>query len=178
MIGGIKRQNRLAGVIGLCTHSGDFIMLDNTYILSENPIKNRSRNHWFAMSKLDVTKDGDDEIVLCSMEGMTYIIDKQRDIVSFNFNNSVAAFCAGYYGVNGKSSPCFCYVTLSGKIHLYYDVWIDAMKVKCVHTALISKIKERPECHYLLDLFKTPNGDVDHEKLQNLIKNIHRLKKT
>lgn len=127
------------------------------------------------MSKLDVTNDGNDEIVLCSMDGMTYIIDKERDIVGYNFNEHVAAFCAGYYGTNGVDSPCFCYVTLSGKLFLYYDVWIETMKVKCVHTALIKKIKQRPELHYLLDLFKLPNGDVDHEKLQNLLKNINAL---
>lgn len=131
------------------------------------------------MSKLDVTKDGDDEIVLCSMDGMTYIIDKNRDIVSYNFNEYVAAFCAGYYGINGDvnkyASPCVCYVTLSGKIYLYYDLWIDTMKVKCVHTALIKKIKQKPELHYLLDLFKQSNGDIDHQKLQNLLKNINKL---
>jgi hypothetical protein len=123
------------------------------------------------MSKVDVTGDGDDEVVLCDLNGMTYIIDKERNVVSYNFNENVAAFCAGYYGTNGKRSPCLCYVTLSGKIHLYYDVWIDAIKVRCVHAALIEKINAKPELHYILDLFKEDAGEIDHEKLQNFVKN-------
>ena len=110
------------------------------------------------------------EIVLCDLNGMTYIIDKERNIVSYNFNENVAAFCAGYYGNKGRSTPCLCYVTLSGKIHLYYDVWIDAIKVRCVHAALIEKIKRKPELHYLLELLRGESGEVDHEKLQSLVK--------
>ena len=180
---GIKRQNENTGVIGLCTHDGNFVILDNTYspkhhTQQHNQVKKHSRNNWFAISKLDVTRDGDDEIVLCDLNGMTYIIDKQRNIVSYNFNENVAAFCAGIYGTGGGSggkrggaTPCLCYVTLSGKIHLYYDVYIDAIQVRCVHAALIEKISEKPELHYLLDLFKgQENGEVNHEKLQTLVK--------
>eukprot|EP00111_Clytia_hemisphaerica_P006848 TCONS_00019798-protein len=170
IIGGIRRQKGATGVIGLATHDGYFIILDNTYFSGQNPVKNSSKNNWFAMSKVDVTNDGDDEIVLCDLNGMTYIIDKERNIVSYNFNENVAAFCAGYYGNKGRSTPCLCYVTLSGKIHLYYDVWIDAIKVRCVHAALIEKIKRKPELHYLLELLRGESGEVDHEKLQSLVK--------
>ena len=110
---------------------------------------------------------------------MTYIIDKERNVVSYNFNESVAAFCAGFYGTgcSGRATPCLCYVTLSGKIHLYYDVFIDAIQVRCVHAALIEKITEKPELHYLLDLLKgRDNGEVDHEKLQTLVKHSCSLK--
>jgi len=161
----------VTGVLGLCTRDGSFIILENTDSSSRNPVKNSSKNFWFAMSKVDVTGDGDDEVVLCDLNGMTYIIDKERNVVSYNFNENVAAFCAGYYGTNGKRSPCLCYVTLSGKIHLYYDVWIDAIKVRCVHAALIEKINAKPELHYILDLFKEDAGEIDHEKLQNFVKN-------
>ena len=178
-------------MIGLCTHDGNYVILDNTCCAKNqsqynqqqhNPVKKHSRNNWFAISKLDVTRDGDDEIVLCDLNGMTYIIDKQRNIVSYNFNENVAAFCAGFYGTGGSggrrggATPCLCYVTLSGKIHLYYDVYIDAIQVRCVHAVLIEKIKEKPELHYLLDLFKGRNGEVDHEKLQTLVKHSSSLK--
>lgn len=171
IIGGIKRQNKVTGVIGLCTHDGNFILLDNTYFSGKNPVKNSSKNHWFSMSKVDITDDGDDEIILCDLNGMTYIIDKERNVVSYNFNENIAAFCAGFYG----NSPCLCYVTLSGKLHLYYDVWIDAVKVRCVHAALIEKIKDRPELHYILELFKSRNDEIDHVKLQNFVKNAWTL---
>lgn len=165
-------------MIGLCTQDGNFITLDNTasgldVTTSMNPVKNHSPHRWFSMSKLDITNDGDDEIVLCAMNGMTYIIDKKRDIVSFNFNESVAAFTAGYYGLeHTTSAPCLCYVTLSGKIFLYYNVWINTMKVKCVHGALIEKIQQREDLKYILDMFKLPNGEIDHQKIQNVVKHL------
>lgn len=178
IVGGIKRQEDITGVIGLCTQDGNFITLDNTASgldvpTSMNPVKNHSPHRWFSMSKLDITNDGDDEIVLCAMNGMTYIIDKKRDIVSFNFNESVAAFTAGYYGLeHTTSAPCLCYVTLSGKIFLYYNVWINTMKVKCVHGALIEKIQQREDLKYILDTFKLPNGEIDHQKIQNVVKHL------
>jgi len=173
IIGGIKRNGKETGVLGLCTQDGHFMVLDNSMSCSLNPLKNISNHRWFGMSKIDATNNGNDEIVLCSMNGMTYIIDKERDIVSFNFNENVASFCAGNYGISEtKSSPTLCYVTLSGRIYIYYNVWISAMKVKCVHGALIDKIQEREDLHYILEMFKLPNGEIDHQKIQGLVKNI------
>ena len=37
-------------------------------------------------------------LLLLLLNGMTYMIDKIGNIVSYNFNENVAAFCAGPYG--------------------------------------------------------------------------------
>lgn len=173
IIGGIKRENEISGVLGLCTHDGNFMMLDDARNCNSNPVRNTSEERWFTMLSVDLTNNGNEEVVLCSLSGMTYIIDKEHNILSYNFNENVSAFCAGNFGVSEQtSSPCLCYVTLTGKIFLYYNVWIDAMKVKCVHGALIEKLKQREDLHYILDMFKQSNGDIDHQKIQNLLKDI------
>jgi len=176
IIGGVKRDGVSGGVIGLCTLDGNFMILDDTSVVVVCPKQDwvPSEHRWFSMAKFDVTNDGDDEIVLCSMNGMTYMIDKIRNIVSYNFNENVAAFCAGPYGpteTNNVSNNCLCYVTLSGKIHIYYNVWISAMKVKCVHGAIIEKLKQSEDLKHILDGLKLPTGEIDHKKIQILVKN-------
>jgi len=176
VIGGIKRGHEQSCVIGLSTLDGNFMILEDPSVNTLHPKKNwfQSEHRWFSMSKFDVTNDGDDEIILASMNGMTYMIDKDRNIVSYNFNENIAAFCAGGYGPiepNNTSNNCLCYVTLNGKIHVYYNVWISAMKVKCVHGAIIEKLKHSEDLKYILDGLKLPSGDIDHKKIQMLVKN-------
>ncbi|XP_065652250.1 KICSTOR complex protein ITFG2 isoform X2 [Hydra vulgaris] len=173
VIGGIKRQGNTSGVLAICTEDGYFAILDNSVQSNKHTVKRRSQHQWLTMSKLDVTRNGDEEVILCATSGVTYVIDKFRDIVCFEFSENVAAFCAGSYATDVNiSKPCFCYVTLSGRIFLYYDVLVDTMKVKCVHEALINKIQQKPELAYLLDSLKLPNGEIDHNKVQNLVKNL------
>ena len=173
IIGGIKRQGNTSGVLAICTEDGYFAILDNSVHCNKHTAKTRSQHQWLAMSKVDVTRNGDEEVILCASNGVTYVIDKLRDIVSFEFSENVAAFCAGNYATDtNASTPCFCYVTFSGRIFLYYDVHIDTMKVKCVHEALINKIQQKPELKYLLDALRLPNGEIDHNKVQNLVKSL------
>jgi hypothetical protein len=49
----------------------------------------------FALHLLDVNRDGEDEIIACGWDGMTYIIDQAQNMVKFKFEENVAAFCAG-----------------------------------------------------------------------------------
>ncbi len=39
--------------------------------------------------------DGTEEVVACSSDGHTYIVNLNRDVVRFHFDDNVAAFCAG-----------------------------------------------------------------------------------
>ena len=174
VIGGIRRQNEATGILGLCTHSGAFMVLDS-YANSE-VLKNRTEHRWFAMSKIDVTRDGDDEIVICSMDGMTNIIDKEHEILSFNFKDTVAAFCAGNYAFQGDNVPCLCYVTLNGRIHMYHRVFVESMKVQCVHGALMKKLNTRAEYSHVLEALRLPSGEIDHLKIQKLVKQIWSAK--
>lgn len=39
--------------------------------------------------------DGREEVVACAWDGQTYIIDHNRSVVRFQFDENVNAFCAG-----------------------------------------------------------------------------------
>ena len=39
--------------------------------------------------------DGREEVVACAWDGQTYIIDHNRTVVRFQFDENVNAFCAG-----------------------------------------------------------------------------------
>lgn len=42
-----------------------------------------------------VQGDGREEVVACAWDGQTYIIDHNRTVVRFQFDENVNAFCAG-----------------------------------------------------------------------------------
>uniref|UniRef100_A0A3Q2D4L1 Integrin alpha FG-GAP repeat containing 2 n=1 Tax=Cyprinodon variegatus TaxID=28743 RepID=A0A3Q2D4L1_CYPVA len=96
----------------------------------------------FALQKLDVTGDGREEVVACAWDGQTYIIDHNRTVVRFQFDENVNAFCAGQYTCkDGKNSPCLVYVSFNQKIYIYWNVELDRME----STNLLRVLEERPE---------------------------------
>uniref|UniRef100_H2MPN1 Integrin alpha FG-GAP repeat containing 2 n=1 Tax=Oryzias latipes TaxID=8090 RepID=H2MPN1_ORYLA len=83
----------------------------------------------FALQKLDVTGDGREEVVACAWDGQTYIIDHNRTVVRFQFEENVNAFCAGQYTCKeGKNSPCLVYVSFNQKIYIYWKVELERME--------------------------------------------------
>lgn len=118
-----RRQKYLA----LCTQDGHLIFM------------NDNKQHWlvrvepgnyglFAMSKLDITQDGDEKIALCSWNGNTYIIDHRKNMVQFKFNENVLAFCAGMYAFSpGKNLPALVYVTSSNRIVIYHNARLSSV---------------------------------------------------
>nr|CAD7397699.1 unnamed protein product [Timema poppensis] len=83
----------------------------------------------FALTKLDVTGDGTEEIVACSWDGQTYILDQEKRSVRFQLEESVRSFCSGYYALDPskEAAPCFIYTTFSNKIYMYYNVKLPNM---------------------------------------------------
>jgi hypothetical protein len=65
-----------------------------------------------------MTGDGRDEIVACSWDGQTYILDQEKCSVRFQLEESVVSFCSGYYTLQpGQPSvPCLVYTTFSNKV--------------------------------------------------------------
>ncbi len=54
----------------------------------------------FALALVDVTGDGNDEVVACAWDGMTYFVDsKDQNLVKFKFGQAVSAFTAGLYSL-------------------------------------------------------------------------------
>jgi len=72
----------------------------------------------FALTKLDITGDGRDEIVACSWDGHTYILDQEKCSVCFHLEESVMSFCSGYYTLQPGHPPvpCLVYTTFTNKV--------------------------------------------------------------
>ena len=84
----------------------------------------------FAVSKLSLTGAARDDIVACSWDGMTFILDQQKNVSCFEFPERVCAFTAGEFALRpGQNVPCFFYVTFSDQIFVYYNVRFHSTSV-------------------------------------------------
>ena len=78
-------------------------------------------HHISALDRLDVTGDGADEIIACSWDGQTYILDQQRNSVRFQFEEPVRAFCSGMYSVTPNSTtPSLVYNNFFNKVTFFF----------------------------------------------------------
>uniref|UniRef100_A0A674N4L5 Integrin alpha FG-GAP repeat containing 2 n=1 Tax=Takifugu rubripes TaxID=31033 RepID=A0A674N4L5_TAKRU len=88
---GSKEESATCGLFALCTLDGTLKLMDS----SEQLLWSVQVDHQlFALQKLDVTGDGREEVVACAWDGQTYIIDHNRSVVRFQFDENVNAFCA------------------------------------------------------------------------------------
>lgn len=82
---------------------------------------------FFTVGKLKVLADGCDSVVVCSWDGLTYIVDHDKSFVRFQFEENVCAFCAGYYGTSTNTS-CLVYTTFSNRILIYHSIELHSMR--------------------------------------------------
>ncbi|XP_062339413.1 KICSTOR complex protein ITFG2 isoform X1 [Osmerus eperlanus] len=136
---GSKGDSSKFGLFALCTLDGTLKLMDS----SEQLMWSVQVDHQlFALQKLDVTGDGSEEVVACAWDGQTYIIDQNRTVVRFQFDENVNAFCAGQYTCkDGKNSPCLVYVSFNHKIFVYWRVELERMEP----TNLLRVLEERSE---------------------------------
>ncbi|XP_022909335.2 KICSTOR complex protein ITFG2-like isoform X1 [Onthophagus taurus] len=115
----------------------------------------------FALTKLDVTKNGLDEIIVCSWDGHTYILDQQKNTVRFQLNESVQAFEVGYYTLIPGSAPvtCFVYITFRNKILLYFDIPLKNMICKKFELPNLPSLQNIVNCD-LETLTSTDKKDI------------------
>jgi len=123
-------------------HTGDgtgtryaIVTLDGTIMLVDNCDKppmesimwNLQVDHQLmCLSRLDVTRDGLQEVVACSWDGQTYIISQDRQAVRFQFEENVSTFAAGLYSLSpGMTTPALVYVTFNNKIQLYHNIGLE-----------------------------------------------------
>ncbi|XP_008313641.1 KICSTOR complex protein ITFG2 [Cynoglossus semilaevis] len=135
---GSKEESSKCGLFALCTLDGTLKLMDS----SEQLLWSVQVDHQlFALQKLDVTGDGREEVVACAWDGQTYIIDHNRSVVRFQFDENVNAFCAGQYTCKeGKNSPCLVYVSFNHKIYIYWKVELERME----STNLLRLLEEKP----------------------------------
>uniref|UniRef100_A0A6Q2ZPB3 Integrin alpha FG-GAP repeat containing 2 n=1 Tax=Esox lucius TaxID=8010 RepID=A0A6Q2ZPB3_ESOLU len=165
LIGSISRGSRgepsKCGLFALCTLDGTLKLMDS----SEQLMWSVQVDHQlFALQKLDVTGDGREEVVACAWDGQTYIIDHNRMVVRFQFDENVNAFCAGQYACkDGKNSPCLVYVSFNHKIFVYWRVELERMEP----THLLRVLEERPEFKARLEQLGV--GESDDKELKKLL---------
>ncbi|KAK5640395.1 hypothetical protein RI129_011206 [Pyrocoelia pectoralis] len=106
-----------------CTKKGrpySVATLDGTIMLVHDDIITWSiavDHQIFSLHKMDVTEDGCDNIIACSWDGQTYILDQDKNLVKFQLEESVQAFDCGYYNIRGNvNTTCFVYVTFHNKV--------------------------------------------------------------
>eukprot|EP00118_Oscarella_pearsei_P016277 m.154099 g.154099 ORF g.154099 m.154099 type:complete len:448 (+) comp38632_c0_seq2:116-1459(+) len=88
----------------------------------------RVNHQLFSLAKLDITRDGNDEVVTCAWDGRVYIVDSERNVVTYQFEENVAAFAAGNYCIDGSDEPCMVFATFSNRLFIYYDVVLPSIK--------------------------------------------------
>lgn len=72
----------------------------------------------FALTKLDMTGNGVDDIVVCSWDGQTYILDQEKNSVRFHLDEPVQAFDCGFYSLssNEPAVTTLVYVTFRNTV--------------------------------------------------------------
>lgn len=122
----------------------------------------------FALTKLDVTGNGADDIVACAWDGQTYILDQNKNVVRFQLDEAVQAFESGYYTLAPEEVPvtCLVYVTFKNKILLYYDVPLKEMVLK----------RFEPDMETLSGLLVTGEGE-DAERKREKVKSLDRVQR-
>ncbi|MBN3320878.1 ITFG2 protein, partial [Atractosteus spatula] len=161
---GSKDESSKRGLFALCTLDGTLKLMDST----EQLLWSVQVDHQlFALQKLDVTGDGREEVVACAWDGQTYIIDHNRMVVRFQFDENVNAFCAGQYTCkDGRNSPCLVYVSFNHKIYIYWRVELERME----STNLLKVLEERPEFRDLLEKLGVEPDDTN--AVRDLIHNV------
>ncbi|KAJ8381962.1 hypothetical protein SKAU_G00027400 [Synaphobranchus kaupii] len=152
---GSKDESSKCGLFALCTLDGTLKLMDS----SEQLLWSVQVDHQlFALQKLDVTGDGREEVVACAWDGQTYIIDHNRMVVRFQFDENVNAFCAGQYTCkDGRNSPCLVYVSFNHKIYVYWRVELERMEP----TNLLRVLEERSGYRDLLERLGVDPDDTD-----------------
>ncbi|XP_064602402.1 KICSTOR complex protein ITFG2-like [Liolophura sinensis] len=140
---GPESQSNRASYYALVTLDGTMMLVEDDRILWSLQVDHQL----FSLAKLDVTGNGREEVVVSSWDGQTYIVNHNREVVRYQFEESVAAFHAGHYSVvEGKNVPCFVYVTFSNRIYVYYNLYLPQVE----STSLIEAMGNLTETQQLL----------------------------
>ncbi|KAL4225477.1 integrin alpha FG-GAP repeat-containing protein 2 [Mactra antiquata] len=141
---GPVQENESDVLYALCTLDGTLVLVESgRRILWSLQVDHQL----FSLNKLDVTGNGKEEVVCCSWDGQTYIVNHGREAVRYQFGDNVAAFTAGYYAVNTVDNvPCFVYATFNNRIFIYYNISLPQVE----STNLIEVMDKYEDTHKLL----------------------------
>jgi len=124
---GTSSAEQVESYLALCTQDGHLILMNGNKLQWAMRVEQGSFN-LFALSKFDITSDGNEEIAACSWDGNTHIIDRFKNVVQFKFGENVMAFCAGRYAFTpGKNLPSLVYVTSCNRVIIYWNARLTSM---------------------------------------------------
>ncbi|PRD35172.1 UNVERIFIED_CONTAM: Itfg2 [Trichonephila clavipes] len=120
----------------------------------------------FAITKMDLTGDGNEDIIACAWDGQTYMVNQRKQSVRFQFEESVSAFTSGKYSVTpGSSVPVLVYATFSDRVYLYFDIMLPSFPIH----SFFEKMEKNPLTSELLSQFP-----IDKENKRDLA-NLYRF---
>lgn len=129
IVGDIRRVGEAGTGLGLASSDGTVAGLRNGKCLWQINVQRKV----IALLKADLTGDGNDELVACTWDGLTFIIDHEGNVVTFQVEESISAFYVGQYTCGGKTSPCLFYVTFSEHILVFRDAMLQSMDTWDLH---------------------------------------------
>lgn len=142
-IRGVRNKNPTSSLIAIATLDGTLMLLDGDEILWSLQVDHQL----FALTKLDLIGDGQEEVIACSWDGQTYMVNQQRESVRFQFEEPVCTFTAGSYSVIPQQEvPVLVYATFSDKVFLYYNVRLSSFRTH----SFIEAMRDHPETASLL----------------------------
>lgn len=141
---------------------GNVSLMDQEQILWTLPLE----KNLLTLSKLDITSDGYEEIITCAWDGSTYIIDSEKNIVKFQFPESVMAFNVGYFGMESGNVPCLVYVTFSNTIVVYWKISLPRLAPANLVTFMESKGEHRKT---LRKLGLLDDDIIDESKFKEMV---------
>lgn len=111
-------------LMALATLDGTLMLVDGDNILWSLQVDHQL----FALSKMDIVGDGRDEVIACAWDGQTYIVNKERQSVRFQFDEAVCTFTAGDLTLSpGQTLPCLVYGTFNNRIVVYCNITFPNM---------------------------------------------------
>merc|ERR1712179_269330 len=85
-------------------------------------------------SKLDVLKDGNEEVVICSANGLTHILasNQNQEIIRYHHQKGIRYFTCGIVG----EEPCFVYITSWNTVDIFSNVQLPYFNKRCILEAI------------------------------------------
>ncbi|KAK8787224.1 hypothetical protein V5799_022999 [Amblyomma americanum] len=126
-------------LMALATLDGTLMLVDGDNILWSLQVDHQL----FALTKMDITGDGREEVIACAWDGQTYIVNEERQSVRFQFDEAVCTFTAGNLTLSpGQTVPCLVYATFNNRIVVYCNITFPNMTTQSLldDVQLVAKI--------------------------------------
>ncbi|XP_013793831.1 KICSTOR complex protein ITFG2-like [Limulus polyphemus] len=160
IIGGVcgtRDGQHVTSLLSIATLDGTLMLVDQDEILWALQVDHQL----FCLTKLDIIRDGKEEIIACAWDGQTYIVNQDCQSVRFHFEEPVCTFTAGYYSISlNQTVPCFVYATFSNRLYLYHGVQLPAIRT----TNLFEVMKQDPEQETMLNLLDIDKTNISSQQ--------------